>query len=72
MVVVRSVGLVPHDLLDSVETLRTVLLAAALFSLGAALDLRTLAVTGRRAALVGLASWVMVAGVSLLGLHLVV
>ena len=72
MVVVRSVGLVPHDLLDSVETLRTVLLAAALFSLGAGLDLRTLAVTGRRAALVGLASWVMVAGVSLLGLHLVV
>ena len=47
------------------------LLAAALFSLGASLDLRSLAVTGRRAAAVGLASWVLVAGTSLVGLHLV-
>jgi uncharacterized integral membrane protein (TIGR00698 family) len=71
MVAVRSLGLVPHDALGWAETVRSVLLAAALFSLGASLDVRTLAVTGRRAALVGLASWVLVAGVSLAGLHLV-
>jgi uncharacterized integral membrane protein (TIGR00698 family) len=71
MVAVRSIGLVSDDALDLTETLRSVLLAAALFSLGASLDVRTLAVTGRRAAVVGLASWVLVAGVSLAGLHLV-
>lgn len=71
MVAVRSLGLVPDEALGWAETVRSVLLAAALFSLGASLDLRTLAVTGRRAALVGLASWVLVAGVSLAGLRLV-
>ena len=71
MVAVRSLDLVPGGALDAAETLRSVLLAAALFSLGASLDLRTLAVTGRRAAVVGLASWALVAGVSLAGLHLV-
>ena len=71
MAAVRSLDLVPDGVLDAAETLRTVLLAAALFSLGASLDVRTLAVTGRRAAVVGLASWVLVAGVSLAGLHLV-
>jgi len=71
MVLVRSLDLVPDGVLDAAETVRSVLLAAALFSLGASLDVRTLAVTGRRAAVVGLASWVLVAGVSLAGLHLV-
>jgi uncharacterized integral membrane protein (TIGR00698 family) len=71
MVAVRSAGLVPDGLLDLAATARTVLLAAALFSLGASLDLRSLAVTGRRAAAVGLASWVLVAGTSLVGLHVV-
>ncbi len=71
MVVVRSLDIVPDGVLDAAETVRSVLLAAALFSLGASLDVRTLAVTGRRAAVVGLASWVLVAGVSLAGLHLV-
>jgi uncharacterized integral membrane protein (TIGR00698 family) len=71
MAVVRSLDLVPDAVLGAAETLRSVLLAAALFSLGASLDVRTLAITGRRAAVVGLASWVLVAGVSLAGLHLV-
>ena len=71
MVGVRSSGLVPDGVLDAAATTRSILLAAALFSLGASLDLRSLAVTGRRAAAVGLASWVLVAGTSLVGLHLV-
>ena len=71
MVVVGSAGLVPDGVLDAAATARSVLLAAALFSLGASLDLRSLAVTGRRAAAVGLVSWVLIASTSLLGLHLV-
>jgi len=71
MVAVTSAGLVPDGLLEPAATVRTILLAAALFSLGASLDLRSLAVTGRQAAAVGLASWVLVAGTSLAGLHLV-
>lgn len=71
MVAVRSSGLLPAGVLDAAATARSVLLAAALFSLGASLDLRALAVTGRRAAAVGLASWVLIAGTSLVGLHLV-
>ena len=71
LVVVRSLGVVPEPVLDLAETVRSVLLAAALFSLGASLDLRTLAVSGRAAAVVGLCSWVLVAGISLAGIHLV-
>ena len=71
LVAARSVGVVPDQLVDRAETVRTVLLAAALFSLGASLDLRSLAVSGRTAAVVGLASWVLVAGISLAGIHLV-
>ena len=71
MVAVRSAGLVPAGVLDAAATARSVLLAAALFSLGASLDVRSLVVTGRRAAAVGLASWVLVAGTSLVGLHVV-
>jgi uncharacterized membrane protein YadS len=71
MVAIRSSGLLPPRILDASGTARSVLLAAALFSLGASLDLRSLAGTGRRAAAVGLASWVLVAGTSLVGLHLV-
>ena len=71
MVGVRSLGLVSDQALDLAEPVRSVLLAAALFSLGASLDVRSLALTGRRAVVVGLASWVLVAGVSLVGIHLV-
>ncbi|HEX7186893.1 MAG TPA: putative sulfate exporter family transporter [Actinomycetes bacterium] len=70
MVTLRSVGAVPSSALDMATTARSLVLAAALFSLGASLDLRSLAVTGRRAAAVGLASWVIVAGISYGGLHL--
>ena len=67
----RSLGAVPDQVVDRAETVRTVLLAAALVSLGASLDLRALAVSGRAAGVVGLASWVLVAGTSLAGVNLV-
>lgn len=67
LVAVRSSGVVPAAALDAAEMVQTLLLAAALFCLGAAVDLRTLLVSGRRAAVVGMAAWVMVAGVSYAG-----
>jgi uncharacterized integral membrane protein (TIGR00698 family) len=70
MVALRSSVAVPSSVLDAAQLVQTVLLAAALFCLGAAVDLRRLAATGARAAAVGLASWAMVAAVSLGGLHL--
>ena len=70
MVALRSLGAVPPSALDVASTVRSLVLAAALFSLGASLDLRSLAMTGKRAAAVGLASWVIIAGISYGGLHL--
>ena len=67
MVAVRSTGVVPVTTLEAAEVVQTLILAAALFCLGAGVDLRTLLVSGRRAAAVGLAAWVMVAGVSYAG-----
>ncbi|MGH8891856.1 MAG: YeiH family protein [Actinomycetes bacterium] len=70
-VAVRSASVLPGEVLDLAVTAKTVLLAAALFALGAGVDLRSLVSTSRRAAAVGMASWLLVAGVSLAGLHLV-
>ena len=67
MVAVRSTGVVPEPALDAAQLVQTLVLAAALFCLGAGVDLRTLLVSGRRAAAVGMAAWVMVAGVSYAG-----
>ncbi|MFF4327878.1 YeiH family protein [Streptomyces sp. NPDC048387] len=63
----RATGLLPHVALDWAHTAQEVLLAAALFGLGSAVHLPSLARTGGRAALLGLGAWVVVAGVSYAG-----
>ncbi|RPF41727.1 putative integral membrane protein (TIGR00698 family) [Streptomyces sp. Ag109_G2-6] len=63
----RATGLLPHTALDWAHTAQEALLAAALFGLGSAVHLPTLARTGGRAALLGLGAWVVVAGVSYAG-----
>jgi uncharacterized integral membrane protein (TIGR00698 family) len=65
MVGLRSAVDVSPALLETAQLVQTVLLAAALFCLGAAVDLRRLAATGRRAAAVGVVSWALVAAVAL-------
>ena len=70
MVAVRSTGLVPTGVVNGVESLDNLLLAAALFGLGSAVDVGRLVRTGGRALLLGLASWVMIAGVSYAGVLL--
>ena len=70
MVAVRATGTVPHAALDAASTTKDVLFAAALFGLGSAVRLGPLLRTGRRALLLGLASWALVAGVSYAGVLL--
>jgi uncharacterized integral membrane protein (TIGR00698 family) len=71
MVALRSTGVVPKVVLDDAQTLETVLLAAALFGLGSGVNLRRLFRTGGRAALLGLCSWVLIAGMAYAGVRLV-
>ncbi|CAM5505347.1 hypothetical protein SAVIM338S_03687 [Streptomyces avidinii] len=68
----RATGALPDVVLEGAHTAQELLLAAALFGLGSAVHLPTLARTGGRAALLGLAAWVVVAGVSFAGVLLTV
>jgi uncharacterized integral membrane protein (TIGR00698 family) len=54
----------PEWLLAGADTVQTALLAMALFALGASIRLGELASTGWRALVVGLTSWVLVAGLA--------
>ncbi|MFR9673863.1 YeiH family protein [Streptomyces sp. TR06-5] len=64
MVLVRTTGAVPDAVLQGADTAKELLLAAALFGLGSAVHLPSLARTGARAAVLGLGAWVVVAGAS--------
>ncbi|MHA7189934.1 YeiH family protein [Arthrobacter sp. MDT2-16] len=70
MVVIRSLGFLPAPVLEGSRTATTVLLAAGMFGLGAGIDLRRLARTGGRFAVVGAASTALLAGMSLAGVLL--
>ncbi|MFI1395421.1 YeiH family protein [Streptomyces sp. NPDC020681] len=69
-VALRSTSLLPGPVLDLAGHAQELLLAAALFGLGSAVDLPTLARTGGRVAALGLGAWVVVAGVSYAGVRL--
>jgi uncharacterized integral membrane protein (TIGR00698 family) len=56
-----------ESILTAADLGQTVLLAMALFALGSNIRFRALARTGWRALIVGLASWVLIAALSLLG-----
>lgn len=70
MVVLRSLGILPEQVLDIGRTVTTVLLAAGMFGLGAGIDVRRLVRTGGRFAAVGAVSTALLAGISLLGVLL--
>ena len=59
--VLRTVLPVPDTLLATADVIQTVLLGLALVGLGSAIRVRQLVRTGARPALVGLASWVLIA-----------
>ncbi|GGV60983.1 membrane protein [Streptomyces longisporoflavus] len=71
MVAVRSAGWLPGSALDLAGHVQELLLAAALFGLGAAVDLPSLTRTGGRVAALGLCAWVVVAGASYVGVVVV-
>ncbi|WP_328666802.1 putative sulfate exporter family transporter [Streptomyces sp. NBC_00322] len=71
MVALRSTGLLPTSAIDAAQHAQELLLAAALFGLGSAVDLPSLTRTGARVAALGLSAWVVVAGVSYAGVLLV-
>lgn len=70
MTALRSTGLLPAGVLDAADTAQELLLAAALFGLGSAVHLPSLARSGARTAMLGLASWVVIASVSYAGVLL--
>ncbi|MFD8520853.1 YeiH family protein [Streptomyces capillispiralis] len=70
-VALRSTGLLPAAALDAAGVAQELLLAAALFGLGSAVDLPALTRTGVRVAALGLCAWVVVAGLSYAGVLLV-
>nr|WP_244501206.1 putative sulfate exporter family transporter [Streptomyces sp. TP-A0874] len=70
MIGARSTGQLPAGVLDAADTAQGLLLAAALFGLGSAVHLPTLARSGGRTAALGLGSWIIIASVSYLGVWL--
>lgn len=69
-IAVRSSQLLPDVVLGAAGDVQEVLLVAALFGLGTTINLRSLRRTGGRTLLLGLASWVLVAGTALVGVRL--
>lgn len=67
MVAVRSTGLVPGDVLGAVGQVERWLLAIALVGLGAGIEIDAFRRLGARPLLLGLAAWVLVAAIALVG-----
>jgi uncharacterized membrane protein YadS len=70
MVAIRSTGVLPRGVLEGAGTVKDLLFAAALFGLGCAVRLGPLIRTGHRALLLGLTSWILIAGISYAGVLL--
>jgi uncharacterized integral membrane protein (TIGR00698 family) len=64
-----STGLLPHVMLSGAARVQSVLLVAALFGLGTGIHVPSLMRTGGRSLLLGLVSWVLVAGVAYAGVR---
>ena len=68
MVLVRTFVPIPDEVLKPVSLLTTTLLAIAMFGLGTGVDIRKVIATGGRPTVLGAASTVIAAGVSLTGI----
>ena len=64
-IVIRTTGVVPVDGLTVIKTAQTIILTAALFGLGCGVAIARLRRVGGRPLVLGLVSWVLVAGVAL-------
>lgn len=70
-VVIRSTGILGDSVLDGLRSLEALLLGAGLMALGCGVDLARLRRLGGRPLMLGLASWVLIAVVSLGAMSLV-
>jgi uncharacterized membrane protein YadS len=71
-VALRSTGVVPATVLAVVEQAQTLTLGAALFGMGTGVHVPSLVRSSGRALLLAVVSTLVVAGVSLVGVHLLV
>ncbi|TXR52457.1 YeiH family protein [Quadrisphaera setariae] len=69
-IALTSTGWVPAGVLSAAKTVQEVLLVAALVGLGTGIHVAVLRRTGGRALVLGLSSWVLVAGVAYTGVRL--
>ena len=67
MIGIASLGVIPDDVLARIDDLRTVLLGMALFALGTRVNVGRFRQIGVRPLVLGLASWVLIAAVSYVG-----
>ena len=67
---VRTAGVLPAGALEAAQLVQTVLLVAALYALGTGIRLGVLVRTGGRSLVLGLTSWVLVAGLAYAGVRL--
>ncbi|NRQ38068.1 putative sulfate exporter family transporter [Nonomuraea sp. NN258] len=72
MVALRSTGWVPAPVTAAVPQVTNVLMAAALFGLGTGIDVRRLARSGGRVMVLGAVATALIAGVSLIGVIVLV
>lgn len=70
-IALRSIGFIPTDVLRIIKIIETLLFAGALVGLGAGVRLAKLAKVGVRPLILGLASWVLIAAISALGVHFI-
>jgi uncharacterized membrane protein YadS len=71
MVALRSSGVVPDEWLEPVKQIEGFLFTVSLVGVGFGVDLRRLRTLGGRPLALGMAAWVLVAGMSYLGVMLV-
>jgi len=67
MIAIASLGVIPDEVLDRIDDVRTFLLGMALFALGTRVNVGRFREIGARPLLLGLGSWILIAAVSYAG-----
>ncbi len=71
MIILRTLGILPPVVLEAAGTVQDLLLAAALFGLGASVQVRALLQTSGRAIMAAMLSWGLIAALAFAGVHII-
>ncbi|HET7139242.1 MAG TPA: putative sulfate exporter family transporter [Arthrobacter sp.] len=71
MIVLRTLGILPPVVLEVAGTVQDLLLAAALYGLGASVQVRALLQTSGRAIIAAMLSWGLIAALAFVGVHFI-